>query len=289
MPPPSSPVIEIEWCGARNGRDRSTPRPARSPATECSWVASSASSRDRLGRIVVMRRASIVLPAPGEPIMSTLCPPAAATSRARRAWVWPRTSRKSTSLGASSSSRRVVDRRRLPRSPEEADHVGRASTPRRPAAGRPAPPRARSTAGTITPSRPARAAAIATESTPGVGISSPLSESSPARANRPSSVGRHLGGRREHAGGDREVEPRSFLAEVARREVHDDAAQRPLEPLALDRGPDALARVANGSAREPGERERGQPSPDVRLDGHEMAAHPEHRDAEHPSVHASDA
>ena len=47
------------------------------------------------------RRASMVLPAPGEPTSSRLCPPAAAISRTRRACACPRTSARSTrSAGA---------------------------------------------------------------------------------------------------------------------------------------------------------------------------------------------
>ena len=45
------------------------------------------SSRDSSGRIVGSRRASIVFPAPGDPTISRLWPPPAATSRARRACV----------------------------------------------------------------------------------------------------------------------------------------------------------------------------------------------------------
>jgi hypothetical protein len=52
-------------------------------------VASIASSNDNGGRMPGNRRASIVLPAPGGPIISRLCPPAAATSSARRANAWP--------------------------------------------------------------------------------------------------------------------------------------------------------------------------------------------------------
>jgi len=40
-------------------------------------------------------RASMDLPVPGGPLISTLWPPAAATSSARLAWVWPLTSEKS--------------------------------------------------------------------------------------------------------------------------------------------------------------------------------------------------
>jgi hypothetical protein len=56
---------------------------------------SSASENVNGGRIPDSRRASIVLPDPGGPTNNTLCPPAAATSRARFAVVCPRTSLKS--------------------------------------------------------------------------------------------------------------------------------------------------------------------------------------------------
>ena len=49
------------------------------------------------GMIDGSRRASIVLPEPGEPIISTLWPPAAAISSARLATLCPLTSLKSAS------------------------------------------------------------------------------------------------------------------------------------------------------------------------------------------------
>ena len=55
-------------------------------------VTSSASSRVSLGRMEGRLRASSVLPLPGGPLMSRLCPPAAATSIARLACSWPRMS-----------------------------------------------------------------------------------------------------------------------------------------------------------------------------------------------------
>lgn len=59
-------------------------------------VVSNASSTLSGGRIVGMRRASIVLPEPGAPIINTLCPPAAAISSARFTAVCPFTSAKSS-------------------------------------------------------------------------------------------------------------------------------------------------------------------------------------------------
>ena len=71
---------------AERPRCRADPHPAGSvPATEWIAVHSSASSKVSGGRIPPSRRASIVLPAPGGPDSSRLCPPAAATSSARRA------------------------------------------------------------------------------------------------------------------------------------------------------------------------------------------------------------
>ena len=68
------------------------------PAMECILVVSSDSAGVVMGGMMVgMRRASIVFPDPGEPIMMTLWPPAAATSRARLTWACPLTSAKSSS------------------------------------------------------------------------------------------------------------------------------------------------------------------------------------------------
>src|SRR5437667_384062 len=104
-PPPISPASEMVWCGARNGRRATSDSPsARTPATEWILVVSSASSRLILGRTVGSRRASIVFPDPGGPIIRRLCPPAAATSSARFAWAWPFTSAKSTSSRARSAN-----------------------------------------------------------------------------------------------------------------------------------------------------------------------------------------
>src|SRR5438445_3401471 len=69
-PPPINPASEIVWCGARNGRRATNDSPSGStPATEWILIVSSASSRPILGRIVGRRRASIVFPEPGGPII----------------------------------------------------------------------------------------------------------------------------------------------------------------------------------------------------------------------------
>src|SRR5258705_73340 len=91
------PGPDVVWWGARKGLSRTSPCPAESrPATLHTAVISIASSRARGGRRVPRRRASMVLPAPGGPSISRLCPPAAAISRARLAQTCPRTSERSS-------------------------------------------------------------------------------------------------------------------------------------------------------------------------------------------------
>ena len=75
----------MEQCGARTGRAVTSGRPSRSPATLWMAVTATASSTVSGGRMDGSRRASMVLPEPGGPSSSTLCPPAAATSSARLA------------------------------------------------------------------------------------------------------------------------------------------------------------------------------------------------------------
>jgi len=93
-PPPTSAAADAVWCGARS--TRSPQRVAlKAPATLRIAADSSASSCDSGGRRPASRRASIDLPVPGGPTISTLSWPAAATSRARLAALWPRTSTRS--------------------------------------------------------------------------------------------------------------------------------------------------------------------------------------------------
>jgi len=71
------------------------------PATLYIFVTSRDSSIVIPGRIVGVARASSVFPAPGGPTITTLCPPAAATSSARFTCSWPLMCWKSTPSGAS--------------------------------------------------------------------------------------------------------------------------------------------------------------------------------------------
>ena len=70
---PRSPASEMVWWGARNGRlvTNAVRSPVR-PATLWIRVVSMASARVIAGRMVVSRRASIDLPAPGGPSSRTL-------------------------------------------------------------------------------------------------------------------------------------------------------------------------------------------------------------------------
>ena len=68
-PPPTSAATLALWCGASNGGRRasdSTGSP-HSERIEATWMAASSS---RGGRMPGSRLASIVLPAPGGPLMS---------------------------------------------------------------------------------------------------------------------------------------------------------------------------------------------------------------------------
>ena len=90
-------------CDAARGtaaRETSGCSPSTSPATEWIRVTSSADSESSGGRIPGSRRASIVFPVPGGPPRRTLWPPAAASSRARRARSCPRTSARSGAVAA---------------------------------------------------------------------------------------------------------------------------------------------------------------------------------------------
>ena len=73
-PPPTRPAGEIVWCGARNGRWRTSSSPTWRPATLWMRVTAIASSRVSGGRIEIIRRASIVLPVPGGPGQQEVVP-----------------------------------------------------------------------------------------------------------------------------------------------------------------------------------------------------------------------
>ncbi|CDB98309.1 unknown [Firmicutes bacterium CAG:41] len=72
-PPPDKPADEIVWCGLLKGLFKISGWSfGKSPAIECIFVTSKASSNERSGSMLGIRCASIVLPVPGLPIRSTL-------------------------------------------------------------------------------------------------------------------------------------------------------------------------------------------------------------------------
>ena len=231
-PPPTRPCAEIVWCGALKGRSRMR-APEPRPAALCIWVISSASSRPGAGRMPGRRRASIVLPTPGGPTMSRLCPPAAAISSARFASSWPRTSRRSSSPERSSSG-----------TPGSTTCSGSPSPLRRTAISwrSPAPITRRPSTrvasdafwcGTSMRSHPASLAPMAAARVPRTPRSSPLSDSSPhtavltsasqgtwpLAASSPTAMARS--------------KPGSRLPHVRGREIHRQALHREVEPGVL--------------------------------------------------------
>ena len=133
-------------------------------------------------------RASIVLPVPGGPTMSTLWPPAAAISSARLASSCPRTSPKSGprgSAGGTSRMRGGGSGRQRPRASSTSRR--RSGTARTSMPSTRAASEAFST-GTISRSKPARRAPAAMATAPRTGRRAPLSDSSPTAAQRSSSA-----------------------------------------------------------------------------------------------------
>ena len=95
-PPPMSATSEMVWWGERNGRVEMSVAPLSNfPAMECICVVSKLSASVSGGKIEGKRFAIILLPQPGLPTSNRLCPPAAATSKARFTAGCPFTSLKS--------------------------------------------------------------------------------------------------------------------------------------------------------------------------------------------------
>ena len=181
-PPPARATADTVWWGLRKGRRVSRGR-RRSvmPATLHTSVASRASRRVMSGRMEGRRRAIMDLPAPGEPMSRTLCPPAAATSRARFTFSWPMTSAKSGPGWVSSSGSQAgagamgPSPRRWARSWERSVTGYTVRSPARVAS-------AAFSAGTYSARTPARTAAMAMGRVPVTGRRAPVRDSSPRKA-----------------------------------------------------------------------------------------------------------
>jgi hypothetical protein len=90
-------------------------------------------------------------------------------------------------------------------------------------------------------------------------------------------VPRELTRRTQHAQRDGEVEAGALLSPLGRSEVHNDAAERELEPGVADRCPNALARLGDRGVGHADHGERGQPIRDVGLDRDHRALEPPQR------------
>src|SRR5213594_3627917 len=259
-PPPINPASEIVWCGARNGRRATSDSPTGStPATEWIFVVSSASSRLIFGRMVGSRRASIVFPDPGGPIIRMLCPPAAATSSARLACACPFTSAKSTSSfarSANSAARSTCASGSVPRPSRKSASSERFAAPstRTPET---TPASGRLSRGSTSASSPAarrerhrqRAAHRPDR---------PLKPQLTEHRHPPQPLRRDLFRGGEDPDRDRQVEGAAVLADVGRGEVHGDALQGERIARVRERGVHPLATLLHGSLRQPHGSEGGE-------------------------------
>ena len=222
-PPPSRPAALMLACTDRMGG--CWLRRAGCPQAERMAAMSKACAAVSGGRMPGRRRASMLLPVPGEPHSSSGCRPAAAISSARRASAWPCTSARSGGAsgaaglavpGSRSSSSRARASRVSPRRwAMTAARVGAPYSRCRPlgrASARLASGRMRVCSGALVPMPAATASAAR------IGRSSPDSDSSPTssrscsasggispaaaampmamgRSKRPDSLGRSAGAR----------------------------------------------------------------------------------------------
>ena len=214
--------------------------------------------------MVASRRASMVFPEPGGPTIRRLWPPAAATSSARRACRWPRTSAKSR-VGTSQPPATP----RLPPPPRRVTGSAGVHAPRRNSAAR-RPAWARRSPATPRPARPRpvrlrdhdapqarlgpavdghcedprrRHELARRDSSPATARIAPAASQGPAPKppSTPIAIGR--------------PQPRAVLAQVHRGEIHDHPPERPFEARGFDRRADPLR---GGPARTP---PGGRPSP----------------------------
>ena len=90
-------------------------------------------------------------------------------------------------------------------------------------------------------------------------------------------IGRNLPRGGEHRQRNREVEARPFLAELRRRQVDRDPAQRPLELGGRDPAPHPFLGLLAGSIGKPDDCERRQSALEVRLDLDPASVEPDER------------
>ena len=234
------------------------------------------------------RLAAIDLPLPGGPIMSTLWPPAAATSSARFSARWPRSWAKSSPSGGSAASQspgvQPLGHGRAVAAPGMRRARARCRPGPRPGR-RPAPPPPALSGGTTIPSHPAVAAASAIAIAPRTRRTDPSRPSSPQNAW----PARRSGGACPEAASSAAASARSKAGPALRRSAGARFTvirlQREVEPGVDERRPDALARLLHGRIAQAHDRERRQPRVDVGLDRDADAVDPEQREGGRTSQH----
>ena len=211
------------------------------------------------------RRASIVLPVPGGPASSRLCRPAAASSSARRARSWPRTSARS----GCGRLERVRARRRqrvgLELAAQVRDGVGEVAERR--SARCPASAASARGLGRAEDALEAHAPRALGDREDAADAAQPPVERELADRRVPVElVVRHLARRGEDGERDRQVVAGALLAQPGRREVDGDAAARELELGRRDPAADALPRLRARAVGQADDHERRDAVLDVGLD-----------------------
>src|SRR5712664_797181 len=256
-------------------------------------VVSMASSSDIGGRIVGMRFASMVFPAPGGPINKMLCPPAQATSSARFADCCPCTSRKSTEYCAASESicrastfTGVNDSGEFTRSTAcGSDFTANTSTPSTTAAS------FAFASGTASAFNPNSRAASAADSAPRTERTLPSSDSSPRNIILVQLFAEKLSLAAHQTQRHGQIESRPFLPHIRRRQIDRHALpMRKLEPAVSQRALDPLAAFLHRIVRQPHHikilHARGS---HVHLNLHEVGVNSVHRSALRLEEHAGHA
>ena len=252
--PPTSPAVEIVWCGARNGRWVGSAPFARRPQALAIRSTSIASARLRGGRMDGRRRAASDLPAPGGPTIRRLWPPAAAISSASRRYGWPRRSERSGPTGPApfrlSSADGGGGSSSLPScrncsSRSSGITRGRCGKGRLRSVGRGHDDRRH-----VEPRR-----SLGHRQRPRHGSDRSVQGELTGQRDSLETLCRKLARRNQKAGRDRQVEARPGLAEVRRGQVGGDPVLREVEAGVLERGAHPLPRLAHGSVRQAHQRE----------------------------------
>ena len=89
----------------------------------------------------------------------------------------------------------------------------------------------------------------------------------------------------QHAERDGQIERRSGLADVGRREIHRDAVGRELEAGIPDRASHAVAALADARVRQSHHLKCGQAKRDIHLHLDETGLDPEYRGGPHAGKH----